>query len=113
MIAFSTNETRVDTRYHHQNSLRLARPLPGLRTTLRLTHDGGSLTDAVHREGGKIALQILHTGRYSYQPNLVAPSAIQAPINRFAPHALSHDEILALIDDFARCAALAREAGVG
>ena len=69
------------------------------------------VTDAVHSEGGKIALQILHTGRYSYQPNLVAPSAIQAPINRFTPHALSHDEILALIDDFARCAALAREAG--
>ena len=69
------------------------------------------VTDAVHNEGGKIALQILHTGRYSYQPNLVAPSAIQAPINRFTPHALSHDEILALIDDFARCAALAREAG--
>ncbi|MGN7793770.1 FAD-dependent oxidoreductase [Enterobacter sp. 22146] len=69
------------------------------------------VTDAVHREGGKIALQILHTGRYSYQPNLVAPSAIQAPINRFTPHALSHDEILTLIDDFARCAALAREAG--
>jgi 2,4-dienoyl-CoA reductase (NADPH2) len=37
--------------------------------------------------------------------------AIQAPINRFTPHALSHDEILALIDDFARCAQLAREAG--
>lgn len=69
------------------------------------------VTDAVHKEGGKIALQILHTGRYSYQPHLVAPSAIQAPINRFKPHALTHDEILALIDDFSRCAALAREAG--
>ncbi|TSJ54743.1 NADPH-dependent 2,4-dienoyl-CoA reductase [Atlantibacter subterranea] len=69
------------------------------------------VTDAVHREGGKIALQILHTGRYSYQPHPVAPSAIQAPINRFAPHALTHDEILALIDDFATCAQLAREAG--
>jgi len=69
------------------------------------------VTDAVHKEGGKIALQILHTGRYSYQPHLVAPSAIQAPINRFKPHALTHDEILVLIDDFARCAALAREAG--
>lgn len=69
------------------------------------------VTDAVHKEGGKIALQILHTGRYSYQPHLVAPSAIQAPINRFNPHALTHDEILTLIDDFARCAALAREAG--
>ncbi len=69
------------------------------------------VTDAVHQEGGKIALQILHTGRYSYQPHLVAPSAIQAPINRFTPHALTHNEILTLIDDFARCAQLAREAG--
>jgi len=69
------------------------------------------ITDAVHREGGKIALQILHTGRYSYQPQLVAPSAIQAPINPFMPHALSHDEILALIEDFAHCAQLAQQAG--
>ena len=69
------------------------------------------VTEAVHQEGGKIALQILHTGRYSYQPQLVAPSAIRAPINRFTPHALTHDEILALIEDFARCALLAREAG--
>ncbi|MCS3431399.1 FAD-dependent oxidoreductase [Klebsiella sp. BIGb0407] len=69
------------------------------------------VTDAVHREGGKIALQILHTGRYSYQPQLVAPSAIQAPINPFTPHALSHEEILTLIDDFAHCASLARDAG--
>ncbi len=69
------------------------------------------VTDAVHREGGKIALQILHTGRYSYQPRPVAPSALQAPINRFKPHALTHDEILVLIDDFAQCALLAREAG--
>ena len=69
------------------------------------------ITDAVHREGGKIALQILHTGRYSYQPRPVAPSALQAPINRFTPHALSHDELLQLIADFAHCAQLAREAG--
>ncbi|EPF20599.1 2,4-dienoyl-CoA reductase [NADPH] [Cedecea davisae] len=69
------------------------------------------VTDAVHREGGKIALQILHTGRYSYQSKLVAPSAIQAPINPFKPHALSHEEILTLIEDFANCASLAREAG--
>ena len=69
------------------------------------------ITDAVHQEGGKIALQILHTGRYSYQPQLVAPSPLQAPINRFTPRELTHGEILTLIDDFARCAALAREAG--
>lgn len=69
------------------------------------------ITEAVHQEGGKIALQILHTGRYSYQPHLVAPSALQAPINHFVPHELSHEEILQLINDFARCAQLAREAG--
>ncbi|WP_312625538.1 NADPH-dependent 2,4-dienoyl-CoA reductase [Scandinavium sp.] len=69
------------------------------------------VTDAVHKEGGKIALQILHTGRYSYQPRPVAPSALQAPINHFKPHALTHEEILVLIDDFAQCALLAREAG--
>lgn len=69
------------------------------------------ITDAVHDEGGKIALQILHTGRYSYQPHLVAPSAIQAPINRFTPHELTHDEVLQLIEDFAHCAQLARKAG--
>lgn len=69
------------------------------------------VTEAVHREGGKIALQILHTGRYSYQPHPVAPSALQAPINRFKPHALTHDDILSLINDFAQCALLAREAG--
>ncbi len=53
----------------------------------------------------------MHTGRYSYQPHLVAPSALQAPINRFVPHELTHEEILQLIDDFAHCAQLAREAG--
>ena len=50
-----------------------------------------TITEAVHQEGGKIALQILHTGRYSYQPHLVAPSAFQAPINRFVPHELTHE----------------------
>ena len=70
-----------------------------------------TITDAVHQEGGKIALQILHTGRYSYQPDLVAPSPLQAPINRFTPRELTHEGILGLIDDFAHCAQLAREAG--
>jgi len=69
------------------------------------------VTDAVHQAGGKIAMQILHTGRYSYQPGLVAPSAIQAPINPFTPRALSHAEILALIAAYARCARLAQQAG--
>ncbi|WP_342754738.1 NADPH-dependent 2,4-dienoyl-CoA reductase [Pantoea sp. MBD-2R] len=69
------------------------------------------VTDAVHQAGGKIAMQILHAGRYSYQPSLVAPSPLQAPINPFTPNVLNHEDILALIADFARCATLAREAG--
>lgn len=69
------------------------------------------VTDAVHLAGGKIALQILHAGRYSYQKQPVAPSALQAPINPFAPQALSHDEVLQTITDFANCARLAKQAG--
>jgi 2,4-dienoyl-CoA reductase (NADPH2) len=69
------------------------------------------VTSAVHAEGGKIAMQILHFGRYSYQLNLVAPSAVQAPINPFVPHALSTDEVEETIEDFVRCAALAQYAG--
>ncbi|HHK8396711.1 TPA: NAD(P)-binding protein, partial [Serratia marcescens] len=69
------------------------------------------VTEAVHRAGGKIALQILHAGRYSYQPHPVGPSALQAPINPFAPSALSEAEIEQTIADFARCAALAQQAG--
>ncbi|CFQ98759.1 2%2C4-dienoyl-CoA reductase [Yersinia frederiksenii] len=69
------------------------------------------VTDAVHRAGGKIALQILHAGRYSYQKQPVAPSALQAPINPFTPQALSGDEVLQTIADFAHCAQLAKLAG--
>ncbi|OAT48815.1 2,4-dienoyl-CoA reductase [Proteus hauseri ATCC 700826] len=69
------------------------------------------VTEAVHRHGGKIALQILHTGRYSYQPKLVAPSAIQSPITPFMPQAMSHEQIEQTIDDYIRCAQLAQQAG--
>jgi 2,4-dienoyl-CoA reductase (NADPH2) len=69
------------------------------------------ITNAVHAEGGKIALQILHFGRYAYHPDLVAPSAIQAPITPFAPHALTGEEVEQTIADFVRCAALAQSAG--
>ncbi len=69
------------------------------------------VTDAVHKEGGKIAMQILHFGRYSYQKDLVAPSALQAPINPFTPHALTTEEVEQTIADFARCAGLAQVAG--
>jgi 2,4-dienoyl-CoA reductase (NADPH2) len=69
------------------------------------------ITGAVHAEGGKIALQILHAGRYSYMPTSVSASAIKAPINPFRPRALSDKGIESTIDDYARCAALARLAG--
>ncbi len=69
------------------------------------------ITQAVHEAGGKIAMQILHTGRYSYQANNVAPSAIQAPINPIKPKALSSAEVVQTIDDFANCAKLAQYAG--
>ena len=69
------------------------------------------VTDAVHEAGGKIALQILHTGRYSFQENLVSASPICAPINFYRPRELSGDDILRTIADFAECARLARLAG--
>nr|WP_286009717.1 NADPH-dependent 2,4-dienoyl-CoA reductase [Salinicola sp. S1-1-2] len=69
------------------------------------------VVEAVHGEGGRLCLQILHAGRYAYSPKSVAPSAIAAPISRFTPHALEAGEIEAQIEDFVRCAALAREAG--
>jgi len=69
------------------------------------------VTDAVHDAGGKIALQLLHTGRYGYHDALVAPTARKAPINMLTPHALSDDEIVATIADFGRAAELARQAG--
>jgi 2,4-dienoyl-CoA reductase (NADPH2) len=69
------------------------------------------VTDAVHAEGGKIALQILHTGRYGYSPLCVAPSRLQSPISPFTPRALSAGGIERQIKAFVRCAVLAREAG--
>ena len=69
------------------------------------------VTGAVHEAGGKICMQILHTGRYGYHPLCVAPSAIRAPINRFRPRALSIRGIKNTISDFVKCATLARESG--
>ncbi|MFJ9557884.1 FAD-dependent oxidoreductase [Nocardiopsis sp. NPDC101807] len=69
------------------------------------------ITDAVHREGGRIAMQILHTGRYAFSEQSVAPSAIRAPISAFTPRALTGEEVEQTIEDFARAAELARLAG--
>ena len=69
------------------------------------------VTSAVHAEGSKICMQILHTGRYAYNPQPVAPSALQAPINPFPPKELTEEGIEQQISDFVRCASLAKEAG--
>ena len=69
------------------------------------------VTDAVHAAGGKIAMQILHTGRYAYNPNAVAPSALQAPINVIKPKELDQAGIEQQIADFVRAAKLAQSAG--
>ena len=74
-------------------------------------HEHRIVTQAVHEAGGKICLQILHAGRYAYSPHLVAPSAIQAPINPFTPRALDEEGIEKQIRDFVNCASLAKEAG--
>ncbi len=69
------------------------------------------ITQAVHEADGKICMQILHAGRYAYHPGLVAPSAIQAPINPLKPRALDEDGIEKQIEDYVSCADLARQAG--
>ncbi|MGM1079300.1 FAD-dependent oxidoreductase [Streptomyces sp. H28] len=69
------------------------------------------VTDAVHEAGGRIALQILHFGRYAYHQDLVAPSPLQAPISPYPPRELSDADVERTIDDYARAARLARQAG--
>ena len=69
------------------------------------------VTSAVHANGSRICLQILHAGRYAYHPLQVAPSALQAPINPFKPAQLSAAAVERQIRAFVRCARLARDAG--
>jgi len=90
-----------------------ARPMPGgaKMTTIEEAEKHKIVTKAVHDAGGKICMQILHFGRYAYHPELVAPSAIKAPINSFRPRALSSDEVEQTIEDFVRAASLAQGAG--
>ena len=87
------------------------KPLAGTLSTSGAARRHRLVTDAVHAEGGRIALQILHTGRYGYHPFCVAPSRIKSPITPFAPRELSARGIERQIRAFVRCATLARDAG--
>jgi len=69
------------------------------------------VTDAVHAADGKICMQILHTGRYAFNPDAVAPSAVKSPISPFLPRALTDEKIEQQIQDFVQCALLAKDAG--
>ena len=88
-----------------------SKPFAGTLATHAAARRHRQVTSAVHAEGGKIALQILHTGRYGYSPLCVAPSRIRSPISPFTPRELSEHGIERQIRAFVRCAALAREAG--
>ena len=70
-----------------------------------------AIPQAVHDAGGRILLQLLHGGRYSKRPDAVAPSPIKAPINPISPRELSGAEVERTVEDFARGAQLAGEAG--
>jgi 2,4-dienoyl-CoA reductase (NADPH2) len=69
------------------------------------------VADAVHAEGGRIVLQLLHSGRYGYHDEIVAPSAVKSPINKGVPRALAAAEIEQTVEDYAVASAYAREAG--
>ncbi|HRL98166.1 MAG TPA: NADPH-dependent 2,4-dienoyl-CoA reductase [Acidovorax sp.] len=88
-----------------------AKPFAGTLSTSGAAKRHRVVTDAVHGAGGKIALQILHTGRYAYHPLAVAPSRLQSPISPFTPFALSSRGVERQIRAFVNCAVKAREAG--
>ena len=87
------------------------KPFAAKLTTAREADGHRRVTEAVHAEDGRICMQILHAGRYSYHPLSVAPSKSRSPITPFTARALSARAVRGTIDDFARCAALARTAG--
>ena len=87
------------------------KPFAGRLSTRSAAAKHRLVTDAVHEEGGKIALQILHAGRYAYHPFSVAPSRIRSPITPFTPRELSAAGVEKQIKAFVRCAQLARDAG--
>ncbi|MCP4301964.1 MAG: NADPH-dependent 2,4-dienoyl-CoA reductase [Gammaproteobacteria bacterium] len=87
------------------------KPFAGKLTTRGEATKHQKITKAVHAEGGKIAMQILHAGRYAYHPLSVAPSRIRSPITPFTPRELSSSGVEKQIKAFVRCAELARDAG--
>jgi 2,4-dienoyl-CoA reductase (NADPH2) len=86
-------------------------PLASKLTTDRETRQHRVVTDAVHEAGGRIALQILHAGRYAYHPYSVSASTTKSPITPFPARQMSGRTVRTTIDDFARCAGLAKKAG--
>ncbi|WBV72639.1 NADPH-dependent 2,4-dienoyl-CoA reductase [Legionella pneumophila] len=86
-------------------------PFAAKLTNSKEQHRHEVITQTVHEAGGKIALQILHAGRYGYHPFIVAPSGIKSPISPFKPWEMSKRRIIKTIKHFARCARLAQLAG--
>ncbi|TNJ47543.1 NADPH-dependent 2,4-dienoyl-CoA reductase [Phaeobacter sp. B1627] len=87
--------------------------LPGaaMMTSEQDVENHSVVTRAVHAAGGKIAMQILHAGRYAYGPKCVAPSPVKSPISPFAPTELDEAGIEKQISDIVNAARLARSAG--
>ncbi|MGR2767915.1 oxidoreductase [Photobacterium ganghwense] len=86
-------------------------PLSAEFSTARAARAHRVVTDAVHDEGGKIALQLLHAGRYAMHPFAVSASAIKSPISKYTPTEMSTRQIKKTIEAFVKSAELAREAG--
>jgi len=86
-------------------------PFAGRMSSSRHAKKHRVITQAVHKEGGKICMQILHSGRYGYHPFGVSASAIKSPINPFKPRKLSARRIRSTITDYANCANYAKSAG--
>jgi 2,4-dienoyl-CoA reductase (NADPH2) len=86
-------------------------PIASKMTTKEEAEHHKGITKAVHDEGGKICMQILHSGRYAYHNKSVGPSAVRAPIAPFTPRALSSDEVWQTVEDYVNCADLAKFAG--
>ena len=86
-------------------------PMGGKLSSRREVGRHKLITEAVHSEGGKICMQILHAGRYGYSPFNVSASDIQSPITPFKPKALSTKGVYKQIDAYVNSAALAQDAG--